>query len=358
MCIIKNLKKEGEMKKRTKTKKGLRIAVGGGLILLLSFFLMSLVRVPICPAEEITRLVFGSGGVRGNYYPTASAVATYLSREVKALRIEVRPTGGSVENLRRVNRGEIELGLAMSATMAVAWEGTGKWKKEGPQRNIRVIARVFTSRGGHHWVALKKSGIKRVQDFAGKVVSIGAPGGGATAQTEKALKTLGVYQKIKKAQYLMYKDGLMALKDGHIDVFCAGSGYPQSTITDLATTHEFNLIGLTSEEMKMVLEAIPGTAPSVIPAGSYKGQDYDVHQFVTYTVLITHKDVPADVIYKITKNWFNEKGMKYGGSVHPYWARYYNDDALKQPWPLHPGAERYWREIRLKIPEEISSLKE
>jgi hypothetical protein len=240
-----------------------------------------LVSMTVCSSDQVSRLVFGSGNPTGNYYATAAAMATYLSREVADLRIEVRPTGGSVENLRRVNRGEIELGYAMSATMATAWAGTEQFEEAGPQRDVRVIARVFTGQGGHHWVALAKSGIQTVHDFAGKVVSVGSPGGGATAQTEKALEVLGVYDKIEKVQYLLYKDGLQALKDGHIDVFCAGSAYPQATITDLAATREFNMIGLAPEEMERVIQAIPGTEPSVIHAGTYAGMEEDVQQFVT-----------------------------------------------------------------------------
>ncbi len=326
-------------------------------IYLLSLFLLAF-SLNGCSSERISRLVFASGNPTGNYYPTAAAMATYLSREVEDLRIEVRPTGGSVENLRRVNRGETELGYAMSATMAEAWEGKGQFEEGGPLNNVRVIARVFTGHGGHHWVALADSGIEEVRDFAGKVVSVGSPGGGATAQTEKALQILGVYDKIERVQYLLYKDGLQALKDGHIDIFCAGSGYPQATISDLATTREFKMIGLTPEEMDTVIEAIPGTSPSVITADPYQGLDYDVHQFVTYTVLITHKDISADIVYKITRYWFDRKGMEYGASVHPNWARFSNDEALEQSWPLHPGAERYWREIGLEIPPEISSLEE
>jgi TRAP transporter TAXI family solute receptor len=325
-----------------------------------SSFLASIILVSLtgCSSDQVSRLVFGSGNPTGNYYATAAAMATYLSREVADLRIEVRPTGGSVENLRRVNRGEIELGYAMSATMATAWAGTEQFEEAGPQRDVRVIARVFTGQGGHHWVALAKSGIQTVHDFAGKVVSVGSPGGGATAQTEKALELLGVYDKIEKVQYLLYKDGLQALKDGHIDVFCAGSAYPQATITDLAATREFNMIGLAPEELERVIQAIPGTEPSVIPAGTYAGMEEDVQQFVTYTVLIAHKDVPADTVYKITRNWFDRKGIEYGASVHPNWARFDPKEALDEPWLLHPGAERYWREIGLTVPEGISSLEE
>ena len=87
-------------------------------------------------------LAFGSGNTTGAYYPVAGGLAQIINDKVDGTTSVVEATGGSVENMRRANSGELQLGLANDFLLYyAAYEDPFGLFEEGEDfSNLRAVA--------------------------------------------------------------------------------------------------------------------------------------------------------------------------------------------------------------------------
>lgn len=209
-----------------------------------------------------------------------------------------------------------------------------------------------------NWVTLKKANINTSEDLRGKRMSVGPPGSGSAVIAERMLKALGAWEDIKRV-HLPFTDAARALVDGHIDAFVGAGGYPSAALEEIATRHDMVLISLTDEEIAKCVIFLPGSVKGVLPAGSYRGVDKPVYQTVSPSLVIVHKDVPEEIVYKITSRFFTEEGLKFAATIHKDWGKVLPlDQRVLEGMviPLHKGAAKYWKEIGLTIPEEAMPI--
>jgi hypothetical protein len=297
-----------------------------------------------------------SGGPGGVYYHHASGFAQYIEEKLPDIRITVDVSAGSVENVRRVDRKEAHFGLAFIYNAYEAFKGMEEWGWEKEYSNIRGIAMYLWPET--NWVTLKQKNIESIEDLKGKKMSLGPPGSGSAVIAERMLKALNVFNDIIPS-YLPFADAAAALKDGQIDVFVGPGGYPAASLTEVATTHDMVLISLTNEELDKCLKELPGSVKGVVPAGAYRGLEQPVQQSVSPSLVIVHKDVPEESVYKIVSNFFTEEGLDYAGDIHQDWKRVIPVDQRVLEGmviPLHPGAAKYWEELGLEIPEQAKPI--
>jgi len=319
-------------------------------LLILVSLLALLVLSNTCMAQtEIYRMA--TGGPGGVYYHHGSGFAQFVDENVPGIRITVDVSAGSVENVRRVDRREADFGLAFIYNSYEAFSGIEEWGWESEHKNLRGIAMYLWP--PTNWVTLENSNIKTVDDMRGKKMSVGPPGSGTAVIAERMLKALGVWDDIDPV-WLPFSDAAAALKDGQIDIFGGPGGYPAASLTEVATTHDMVLISLSNEEMEKCLKELPGSVKGTVPAGAYRGIDEPVYQTVSPSLLIVHKDVPVEDVYKITSAFFTEEGLNFAGNIHQDWKKVLPVDQKVLEGmviPLHLGAAQYWEEMGLEIPE-------
>jgi len=141
------------------------------------FGLVLFMGVSPAQAADQTFVTIGTGGVTGVYYPTGGAICRLVNktRKTHGIRCSVESTGGSVYNLNTIAAGELDMGVAQSDWQYHAYNGTSKFEKKGPNKELRAVFSVhpepFTV------VARKDSWIKNFQDLKGKrsISAIPAP---------------------------------------------------------------------------------------------------------------------------------------------------------------------------------------
>ena len=82
-----------------------------------------------------------------------------------------------------------------------------------------------------------------------------------------------------------------------------------------------------------------------IDGGVYKAEPRPVLSFGTPYVFVIHKDVPDDLVYKITRvSWEHEKDIR--SAMGPFYDPYKIENAMRgAEIPIHPGALKYFREV-------------
>ena len=65
---------------------------------------------PVADAAK-KRLAFGGGPTGGTFQYFANGIAILLSKNIPNLEVSSEGTGGSAENLKRLNAGDIDFGI-------------------------------------------------------------------------------------------------------------------------------------------------------------------------------------------------------------------------------------------------------
>lgn len=306
------------------------------------FFLMFFLLFTV-PVFAQTKITIATGGTGGVYYPYGGTMAEIITKFVPGVTATAEVTGASVENVRLVGQKKAELGLAMNDTVYQAYHGEGKFAGSKID-SLRTVFQMYPNL--YHVVTLKKYPIYKISDLKGKKVSVGAPGSGTELKTSQVLPVLGITYKDIKVYRLSFAENTTQLKDGTIEVGIWSVAPPTSSIIDLATTHEVRFIPFSKEEIEKIERTYPYYIGSVIPKNTYKGQTEDIPTIAVWNSVVCHKDLPEELVYRITKAIFENKKML----VDTHKIAEFTDpkiSATKSPIPVHPGALRYYKEIKV-----------
>ncbi len=322
-------------------------------ILILAFFL-SLV-VTVSTALDVSaaafRFKFGSTSVRSGLYANTVAMAGIINKAYPGeIIVTVVETGGYVENLERLRRGTIHAGPASTGAGAASYLGLLDWKGK-PDKDLRTLW------GGYftpiHLVASKKSGITKVEDFAGKTFAMN-PGTTSGWHMEYFMEAIAIKPNYKLMGLGASPD---AMKAGVVDGWFK-AGFKDAAILDIEAAMEITIVPVTKELMDKAEKAQPGLHRSMtIPKGLFKAVTQDQLSYAYVISDFVAKKVPDDVVYKIVKAvWENRAALvaplatlkegKFDDMVG-------NAVSFGLKVPFHAGAVKFYREVGQKLPPEL-----
>lgn len=284
-------------------------------------------------------LSLSTGGPGGVYFPLGGAMADLLSRHMPGVIVTAESTAASVENARLVGNGLSDMGMVLGSVAYNAHHGLPPF-----ERPLDIVALFQMYPAPQHLVVLKESGIKSVNDLRGKRVSTEAPGSGAETIALAILETFGIDpdRDMTRAR-LSQNESADALVDRIVDAIFLNFAYPGAAVEQIAQVRDIDLVSLEPEMLDKIIEAHPYFVRSVIPAGTYRGVDYDVLALGDSNVIVAHRSMPDDLAYEIVKTIYENAAALH--AVHPVALQLVPENGIHSPIPLHPGAERYFREV-------------
>ncbi len=306
-------------------------------------------------AQDITFFRILTGGTVGTYFPIGGVIANAISNPpgsrpcneggscgVPGLVATSVASNGSVANAAAIGAGAAQSGFVQSDVAYWAYTGTGIYEGRPRLEVLRAICNLYSE--SIHLVARKGAGIKSVADLRGKHVSLDEPGSGTLVDARLILEAFGLGEKDLKAQYLPVQHVADSLKDGAIDAFFSVSGWPQSSVAELAATVGIELVPIAGPEVDRLLKQYSFFSDDEIPSGVYKGVA-GVRTIGVHALWATSSKQPDDLIYKVTAALWNSSTRKLLDSGHVKGQEIRLQTALTGvAIPLHPGAERYYRE--------------
>ncbi len=313
-----------------------------------SCFVLALTAIPTYSQANQTFVTIGTGGVTGVYYPTGGAICRLVNKGKKehGIRCSVESTGGSVYNLNAIAGGELDMGVAQSDWQFHAYNGTSKFEKEGPNKDLRAVFSVhpepFTV------VARADSGIKNFDDLKGKRVNIGNPGSGQRGTMEVVMKEKGwTKADFKLASELKSAEQSGALCDNKIDAIVFTVGHPSGSIKEATTSCDSVMVTVDGPEIDKLVSENDYYRTATIPGGMYRGTDGDTKTFGVGATFVSSAKVPEAVIYTVVKAVF--ENFDQFKKLHPAFANLKKEDMIKAGLsaPLHDGAAKYYKEAGL-----------
>src|SRR6185503_3401586 len=225
-----------------------------------------------CSGKQTRFLSIATGGTGGVYYPYGGALARLISEKIPNTQATAEVTAASVDNLKLMQLGKVDLAFTLADTLAEAVNGTGPFKETGAVGSVRTLAVLYTNYT--HIVVRQGSGINRVADLKGHTVSVGAPGSGTELIADRVLAAAGLDPRRDITRHsLPVSESAGALKDGKVDAFFWSGGLPTASIQDLAATPGLSIALLSSDDLVPRLQADFGKdlySVAVIPGGSYR----------------------------------------------------------------------------------------
>jgi hypothetical protein len=305
--------------------------------------------------QDVTFFRILTGGTVGTYFPIGGLIANAISNPpgsrpcadggscgVPGLIASAVTSNGSVANVAAIAAGSAQSGFVQSDIAYWAFNGTGIYSGRPKVDVLRAIANLYPE--SIQLVVRKGSGIKSVHDLRGRKISLDEPGSGTLVDARLILQAFGLSEKDLQAQYFPAQRVADNLRDGTIDGFFSVSGWPQSSVADLAATVGIELVPITGPEIDKLVGQFGFFSKEEIPDDAYKGVA-GVSTVSVHAIWATSSKQNEELIYKVTAALWNPSTRKLLESGHAKGREIRLETATRGLGiPLHPGAERFYKE--------------
>ena len=298
------------------------------LLLLCAFLLAG------CGQSERT-LAIATGGPAGLYYPFGGAMASLWSEVLPGVNAKAEVTGGSVTNVIQVARQESDLGIAMADVVSSAYAGTGRFPEALP---LRVLFTAYPN--VVHMLSLRDSGIRTIDDLAGKRVALGAQGSGTSVAALNIITGLGLSLDDIAPRYLSFGETTTGLKDGTLDAGFVVGGLGIAAVTELSVTRDIEIVALSDAEIALLTRRFPAYSGYEIPGETYVGVSESRQTLGIWSAVVVHETMPEALAYALTCTVYRDHPRLL--AVSPVVKDMTPANIHQLPAvPLHPGTERY-----------------
>lgn len=315
-----------------------------------SYLLMvALVTVPLASCNSGSAggggrkfLSMGTAPVGGAFPVVGGAIAEVLNahKGQNDWKVQAKGTKGSQENIRRLQRNELELALSNAAITYFAVRGEAGWEQPYEMRSIATLAPNVAM-----FITRNDSGIRSIADLKGKRVVVGPAGAGFEMFVRPLVEEHGVAWEDFTELHATQSGAVDLLGDGSADAAFLGGAVPTGSITQATSTFDVYFVPFDEEVRQRLIEKYPFFHEAIVPAGTYKGLDQD---FLGLNVgsmhLITSASQEDELVYQITKTIWEHREEIAG--KHPAGKAINEKNAARfTGTEFHPGAIRCYREV-------------
>jgi len=302
--------------------------------------------VPMVASAE-QKLLIGSTSSSSSHYGYFVAVSQIINQKVKDVSSSVVETGATLDNLRRMDRKQVDLGLVTTNVMHNAATGAGDFA--GKPLNARLL--WVYSIAPQNVVIRADAGAKALSDLNGKRLNPGIKGSATEKTAEAVFKVLGV-----SPDYMRGSTGeaVAAIKDNRaIGYVKSGAGLAlDASSREIATFTPISIIGLSAAEKDKVSKAMPELSMVDVPAiGSLNVTAYTTWGFGVGAA--AGPDMSDETAYQIVKAICEDKEIQANAFAEVKGVDLVEMTLKYATTPLHPGAARYFRERGAQIPARL-----
>lgn len=299
-------------------------------------------------AHAQERILIGSSSSSSSHYGYYVAVSQLINDGVEGVSATVVETGATMDNMRRLQRNQIDMGLVTTNVAYDAWAGQGDFEGQ-PYKMLTLW--VYSS-APQNVVVRQDAGLETLEDLAGQRINPGITGSATEKTTEAVFAHLGIEPDWVRGST---GDVVDSIKDDRaVGYVKSGAGERlDASSLDIATLTPVSLISLDDEQAQSVTDAFPNL--SVIEIGeNAAGEGYPAYRTWAFgTATVAHPEMSDDMAYAITKAAVEDEAVQSAAFANLKGAQLPDMTMALATSPLHPGAIRYFEEIGVEIPERL-----
>jgi TRAP transporter TAXI family solute receptor len=300
-----------------------------------------------CGGAYAEDILFGSTSASSSHYGYIVAVGKLINESGTGLNATVVETGAAMDNIRRMERGQLDLGIITTNVVQHAVAGTHEF--EGKPQDLQALwVYVLTPQ---NVIMRADSGIGSLEELTGVRLNPGIKGSATEATTEAVFDVLGI-----KPDYVRGSttDIVDAIKDNRLPGYVK-SGSPtalDSSTMDLATATNIRVLGLTPEQAEKVRAEMPDLSVIEVAAGVAEG-------FPAYTIwsfgvgIAAPSTMSEETAYQIVKAVMEDKTAQGNAMASVKNADFAQMTLDYSTVPLHAGAIRWFKENGYSIPDRL-----
>jgi TRAP transporter TAXI family solute receptor len=299
--------------------------------------------VPAIGAAE-TRVTYKSAKSGSSYFQMAVQIAEAMKRGSDGdIILTVEESQGSVQNVMEVAARTGNYVFTTPPALVGAAQGAkGPFTDKGNPRFDEIRALFPIPSLTMHFVVDADAGVTDLAGLEGKTILLGKGSFGAT-EGEKYLELFGLKDKVTIADAEL-SNAVAALKNGQIDAFVTAGSWPAPNVIEAAASTGVTVLSLTDEQV-----AETKRTRTVIPAGTYTGQDADIVTTSLAVVAYATTDMDDATAYALTKTFWEEKARLEGEAA--WWQGVDAGLLATIDGKIHPGALKYYDEVGMAVTE-------
>ncbi len=302
----------------------------------------------------------GTAPIGGTFPVVGGAMAEVLNefRGQNNWKVQIKGSKGSQENIRRLARGQFELGMSNSAISYFAYGGESSWHNE---RKYEVQAICTLAPLVAQFITKTNSGIHNISDLKGERVVIGPAGAGFEMFARPILEEHGVAWDSFTALFQPQGVAVDLLADGQADAIFLGGAVPHPMVSRVMTTCDVRFLPYDTAACKSLIKKYPFYQVFTIPVKLRGKQTYPgmTEPYAAMNVgsmqLITYKDTDEELVYQVTKTLYEaendpdpddyeEAPRKAFSRKHPVGKALNSKNAARFTGiPFHHGAIRFYQ---------------
>ncbi|GAB4513353.1 MAG: TAXI family TRAP transporter solute-binding subunit [Roseibium sp.] len=292
-------------------------------------------------------LLIGSTSASSSHYGYFVAVGQLINENADGLKASVVETGATMDNIRRMARNQVDLGLVTTNTVQHAVAGKNAF--DGNPQDLKLLW-VYTN-APQNVVVRSDAGIEGLEGLAGVRFNPGIKGSSTEATTEAVFGTLGLSADFVRGSTT---DIVGAIKDNRVAGYVkSGSGLKLDGSTmDIATSVDISVIGLSPEQADKLRSDMPDISVVDIPAGAADG----IPAYTTWSFgvgVAAPSSMDDETAYKIVSAIMADDSAQANAMASLKGADLAQMTLDYGTVPLHPGAARWFTENGYTIPEKL-----
>jgi TRAP transporter TAXI family solute receptor len=273
-----------------------------------------------------------TGTPGGGFYPVGAELASAFRKGAAQLSIDHRESGGSINNVAALQRGDADIALAYADVAYLSSIGRLEGQKR-PFDHLRGMAVLQLA--PIHLVVSARSGISDVSRLRGRRIGVGTTGSGTALTAGLILRAFGITPV--QTQMLRYDQAALRLARGDLDAMFVIGSDPVDAVR-VATAAGARILPLSGEPIDRLRHEYPFFHVALVRRSSYSGQDEPIMTIGVENLLLCRDTLSEQIVHD-----FIGRLCDLQPSILPL-----RDMDLEHapavPIRLHEGAARFYRE--------------
>lgn len=308
---------------------------------------LAVLLVTALPATAQERIALGSTNAQSSHYAYFAALAGLLNEKTD-LQASVVETGATVDNLRRMERGQLDAGLITTSALYQANAGEGEFT-DAPIESLLLWA---YSLAPQLIIVRQDADIATIEDLDGQRFGPGQRGSSTEATSEQVMTLLGI-----APEWVRGSNAELAneIKDDRLSGFiksAVGTKFDPLT-TDIATLTPLKVLPISEAQADMIRESLPELSIVEQPADAQQAADAPYLAWGFMIGVGARPGLSDEIAYAMTKAVIEDTTVQQaafadlkGNSIPELTLAYATS-------PLHPGAIRAYEEAGFEVPDRL-----
>lgn len=296
-------------------------------------------------------VLIGSTSASSSHYAYFVSVGQLINESDAGVSATIVETGATLDNIARMERGQLDLGLITTNAVQHAVTGTNRF--EGKPHDLTLLW-VYTI-APQNVVVRADSGVETLEGLADVRFNPGIKGSSTEATTEAVFTTLGLSADFVRGSTT---DIVGGIKDNRLAGYVkSGSGMRLDGSTmDIATATGIRVLGLSEAQQATLAADMPDVSLVSIPEGASEG----IAAYTTWGFgvgVAAPSTLSDDAAYAIVKAVFEDTQAQAEAMAALEGVNLAEMTLQYATIPLHPGVLRWYAEQGIDVPDHLMGRK-